>query len=133
MALAPRAISAVRQAVTVILLAGFAVLMYSCSVNREYQRPETGLPQQFRTGSDSRGEPDHEGTASKLSGTDRGAGSGAVAAGQADNLGEAGQGTEQAGSAGRASMERRDIRTEERRVGEEGVRKGRSRWWARKY
>src|SRR3546814_11735219 len=86
--------------------------MYSCSVNREYQRPETGLPQQFRTGSDSRGEPDHAGTASKLSGTDRGAGSGAVAAGQADNLGEAGQGPAQAASAGIARLEWREFLTD---------------------
>src|SRR3546814_12587460 len=65
-----------------------------------------------RTGSDSRGEPDHEGTASKLSGTDRGAGSGAVAAGQADNLGEAGQGTDQADSAGIARLEWREFFTD---------------------
>lgn len=52
----PRAIPALRQGITVILLAGVgALLLSACSASRDYQRPETRIPQQFRTENDQAG------------------------------------------------------------------------------
>lgn len=47
----PRRVPALGRGLPVALLLGVSAILSACSVNREYQRPQTELPSKFRTGS----------------------------------------------------------------------------------